>query len=124
MLGFRARSLRQLAMLQKLSSEIAVIGIDIAKNSFQIVDQITGAIVLRQKWSRGRLGLPTNQERTFVAKRSYTDFFKGVDIATLPLAGELSCNAGTVAVASPSGYYSRHCGCFITDDDSKPDSGI
>jgi hypothetical protein len=41
-------------MSQKLSSAIAVIGIDIGKNSFHIVghDQ-RGAIVLRQKWSRG-----------------------------------------------------------------------
>ena len=44
------------AMLKKLNSEIAVIGIDIGKNSFHIVgrDQ-RGAIVLRQKWSRGQV---------------------------------------------------------------------
>jgi transposase len=44
------------AMSQKLSSAIAVIGIDIGKNSFHIVghDQ-RGAIVLRQKWSRGQV---------------------------------------------------------------------
>ena len=43
-------------MSQKLNSEIAVIGIDIGKNSFHIVghDQ-RGAIVLRQKWSRGQV---------------------------------------------------------------------
>jgi transposase len=43
-------------MSQKLSSAIAVIGIDIGKNSFHIVghDQ-RGAIVLRQKWSRGQV---------------------------------------------------------------------
>jgi transposase len=42
-------------MSQKLNSAIAVIGIDIGKNSFHIVghDQ-RGAIVLRQKWSRGQ----------------------------------------------------------------------
>src|SRR5258707_14702551 len=41
------------AMSQKLSSAIAVVGIDIAKNSFHIVghDQ-RGAIVLRQKGTR------------------------------------------------------------------------
>ena len=40
-------------MLQKFNSEIAVIGIDIGKNSFHIVGQDQrGAIVLRQKWSR------------------------------------------------------------------------
>ena len=43
-------------MLQKLNSEIAVIGIDIGKNSFHMVDQDQrGAIVLRQKWSRGQV---------------------------------------------------------------------
>jgi transposase len=37
-----------------LSSAIAVIGIDIGKNSFHVVGLDTrGAIVLRQKWSRG-----------------------------------------------------------------------
>jgi len=43
-------------MSQKLSSAIAVIGIDIGKNAFHIVghDQ-RGAIVLRQKWSRGQV---------------------------------------------------------------------
>jgi hypothetical protein len=43
-------------MSQKLSSAIAVIGIDIGKNSFHIVghDQ-RGAIVLRQKWSRDQV---------------------------------------------------------------------
>src|SRR6202022_715955 len=43
-------------MSQKSNCAIAVIGIDIGKNSFHIVghDQ-RGAIVLRQKWSRGQL---------------------------------------------------------------------
>src|SRR5438093_1725834 len=43
-------------MSEKLNSAIAVIGIDIGKNSFHIVglDQ-RGAIVLRQKWSRGQV---------------------------------------------------------------------
>ena len=43
-------------MSQKLNAAIAVIGIDIGKNSFHIVghDQ-RGAIVLRQKWSRGQV---------------------------------------------------------------------
>jgi transposase len=44
------------AMSQKLNSEIAVIGIDIGKNSFHIVgEDQRGAIVLRQKWSRGQV---------------------------------------------------------------------
>ena len=43
-------------MSQKLNAAIAVIGIDIGKNSFHLVghDQ-RGAIVLRQKWSRGQV---------------------------------------------------------------------
>src|SRR3981189_1745799 len=42
-------------MSQKLDTSPAVIGIDIGKNSFHIVGQNQrGAIVLRQKWSRGQ----------------------------------------------------------------------
>src|SRR6516165_2990500 len=44
------------AMSQKLDSKVAVIGIDIGKNSFHIVGQDRrGALVLRQKWSRGQV---------------------------------------------------------------------
>jgi transposase len=43
-------------MSQKLDSKVAVIGIDIGKNSFHIVGQDRrGAMVLRQKWSRGQV---------------------------------------------------------------------
>src|SRR6202167_1426467 len=44
------------AMSQTLKAAIAVVGIDIGKNSFHVVglDQ-RGAIVLRQKWSRGQV---------------------------------------------------------------------
>jgi transposase len=44
------------AMSQKSKSAIAVIGVDIGKNSFHVVgfDQ-RGAIALRQKWSRGQV---------------------------------------------------------------------
>ena len=43
-------------MSQKLDTSPAVIGIDIGKNSFHIVGQNRrGAIVLRQKWSRGQV---------------------------------------------------------------------
>jgi transposase len=43
-------------MAKSASAPIAVIGIDIGKNSFHIVGQDSrGAIVLRQKWSRGQL---------------------------------------------------------------------
>jgi transposase len=43
-------------MSEQLSRTIAVIGIDIGKNSFHVVglDQ-RGAILLRQKWSRGQV---------------------------------------------------------------------
>ena len=43
-------------MSHKFNSGIAVIGIDIGKNSFHIVGHDKrGAIVLRQKWSRGQV---------------------------------------------------------------------
>jgi transposase len=43
-------------MSQTLNSKIAAIGIDIGKNSFHIVGQDRrGALVLRQKWSRGQV---------------------------------------------------------------------
>jgi hypothetical protein len=44
------------------NSKIAVIGIDIGKNSFHIVGQDRrGALVLRQKWSRGPSGSAARQ---------------------------------------------------------------
>ena len=43
-------------MSEKPNSSVAVIGIDIGKNSFHIVGHDErGAIVLRQKWSRGQV---------------------------------------------------------------------
>ena len=43
-------------MSEKPNSAIAVIGIDIGKNSFHMVGlDDRGAIVLRQKWSRGQV---------------------------------------------------------------------
>src|SRR5258706_3124044 len=43
-------------MSQTANTAIAVIGIDIGKNSFHVVGQdARGAIVLRQKWSRGQV---------------------------------------------------------------------
>ena len=43
-------------MSQKLNTAIAVIGIDIGKNSFHVVGlDDRGAIALRQKWSRGQV---------------------------------------------------------------------
>jgi hypothetical protein len=47
------------AMSQKLDISPAIIGIDIGKNSFHIVGQDRrGAIVRRQKWSRGQVERP------------------------------------------------------------------
>ena len=43
-------------MSQNINSAVAVIGIDIGKNSFHVVGlDDRGAIVLRQKWSRGQI---------------------------------------------------------------------
>jgi transposase len=43
-------------MSQTLTDPVAVIGIDIGKNSFHVVGQNDrGAVVLRQKWSRGQV---------------------------------------------------------------------
>jgi transposase len=43
------------AMAEALKNSIAVVGIDIGKNSFHVVGlDKSGAIVLRQKWSRGQ----------------------------------------------------------------------
>ena len=43
-------------MSEKLNSTVAVMGIDIGKNSFHVVGlDARGAIVLRQKWSRGQV---------------------------------------------------------------------
>jgi hypothetical protein len=43
------------AMSQTLNAAIAVIGIDIGKNSFHVVGlDARGAIVLRQRWSRSQ----------------------------------------------------------------------
>ena len=45
-------------MSQKLNTVIAVVGIDIGKNSFHIVGHDErGSIVLRQKWSRGQVAV-------------------------------------------------------------------
>jgi transposase len=48
-------------MSQQLDPSPAVIGSDMGKNSLHIVGQNQrGAIVLRQKWSRGEGGLATH----------------------------------------------------------------
>jgi transposase len=46
-------------MSQNLNSAVAVIGVDIGKNSFHVIGlDDRGAIVLRQKWSRGQIEAP------------------------------------------------------------------
>ncbi len=43
-------------MVETLKTAVAVVGIDIGKNSFHIIGlDERGAIVLRQKWSRGQM---------------------------------------------------------------------
>jgi transposase len=43
-------------MSQNSNTSVSVVGIDISKNSFHIVGlDSRGAIVLRQKWSRGQI---------------------------------------------------------------------
>src|SRR5258705_6898289 len=52
----KGRQEKEHAMSQTLNTTIAVVGIDIGKNSFHIVGHDErGAIVLRQKWSRGQV---------------------------------------------------------------------
>ena len=49
-------------MSYNLNNAVAVIGIDIGKNSFHVVGlDSRGAIVLRQKWSRGQIEAPARQ---------------------------------------------------------------
>jgi len=58
-------------MSQKLNAAIAVIGIDIGKNSFHIVGHDhRGAIVLRQKWSRGQVEVAFRPLSAFRTLRS------------------------------------------------------
>ena len=52
-------------MAEKLVSVIAVVGIDIGKNTFHAVGlDGRGAIVLRQKWSRGQVEITVCQYAT------------------------------------------------------------
>jgi transposase len=47
---------REHAMSEKLNTAVAVMGIDIGKNSFHVIGlDARGAIALRQKWSRGQV---------------------------------------------------------------------
>ena len=52
----KGRQDKEHAMSQTLNAAIAVVGIDIGKNSFHVVGHdARGAIALRQKWSRGQV---------------------------------------------------------------------
>src|SRR5256885_8393846 len=52
----RGAKVKEHAMSQQLSTTVATMGIDIGKNSFHVVGlDERGAIVLRQKWSRGQV---------------------------------------------------------------------
>jgi hypothetical protein len=65
-------------MFDKSNPTVATMGIDIGKNSFHVVglDQ-RGAIVLRQKWSRGQVEVhsskyaPKSQLRNWVGAVNY-----------------------------------------------------
>ncbi len=59
-------------MSQKLNSAITVAGIDIGKNSFHVVglDQ-RGAIVLRQRWSRGQVEARLHALRNELRRGNY-----------------------------------------------------
>jgi transposase len=53
----KGRQDKEHAMSQTVNAAFAMVGIDIRKNSFHIVGHDErGAIVLRQKWSRGQVG--------------------------------------------------------------------
>src|SRR5260370_1938461 len=55
MLG-RGNKAKEPAMAETLKNSIAFVGIDIGKNSFHVVGlDKSGAIVLRQNWSRGQV---------------------------------------------------------------------
>lgn len=55
-ISWPGRQNKEHAISQKPTTAVAVIGIDIGKNSFQVVGHdARGAIVLRQKWSRGQV---------------------------------------------------------------------
>jgi hypothetical protein len=64
-------------MSNKSNPTVATMGIDIGKNSFHVVglDQ-RGAIVLRQKWSRGQIEGAQRLRRPFGRSRHGRRFFR------------------------------------------------
>ena len=73
-------------MSQNLNSAVAVIGIDIGKNSFHVVGlDDRGAIVLHQKWS---LAFFTAQASATVESAEPTYYHDGVARLLLPMWGD------------------------------------
>src|ERR1700731_3272171 len=106
----KGRQDKEHAMSQTLNAAIAVIGIDIGKNSFHVVGHDErGAMVLRQKWSRGQV--ETRLRRNFF--RVHCQFVSGNDRRTsydyfMLTCGPISAKSQTLA---PDGAVS-----MIADD--------
>jgi hypothetical protein len=99
-------------MSQKLNSAIAVIGIDIGKNSFHIVghDQ-RGAIVLRQKWSRGQVEPPIRDRYADVRHFSRVPWHKVAALQTARYRGTPEDQKAC------SGDARRHCRAMLDQGD-------
>jgi transposase len=95
-------------MSEKLNSEIAVIGIDIGKNSFHLVGQDRrGRIVLRQKWSRGQVEA---QLANLPARLIGMEACVGAHHLSrkLKALGHASASGEVIATASLDGLRARH----------------
>ena len=58
-------------MSEKLNTAVAVMGIDIGKNSFHVIGlDARGAIALRQNWSRGQVEQTSTGDRTILGRIS------------------------------------------------------
>jgi septum site-determining protein MinC len=80
------------AMSQNPSNAVAVIGIDIGKNSFHVVGlDARGAIVLRQKWWRGQVEVSLNlaavnnslTEHTQIVNQSESSSFRRNNVSSI-----------------------------------------
>src|SRR6202047_2843142 len=70
-------------MSQKLNTAIAVAGIDIGKNSFHVIGlDKRGAIVLRQKWSRGQVDLRPASATSTASSKLRKVFASGLSLAS------------------------------------------
>jgi hypothetical protein len=79
-------------MSRKIDSTIAVVGIDIGKNSFHVVGHDErGAIVLRQKWSRSH---QTGAQRLAAARRRAAQLMSEDEINAKIAEGGESWGAG------------------------------